>query len=131
MNHSLHTLFAISHTPFPIYTPSRKLYKAFPIYTQFHHTFKLCTPFTIYILLHHIHKPLTHSPYTIHHLHTHYTILAIRSYPPIPVFAFIVGILLSTITGCIAWSISVEFHSVPLIVLCRENNSRTYCIRFA
>ena len=86
MNHSLHTLFPISHTPFPIYTLShhtRKLCKTFPIYTPSHHTFKLCTPFTIYILLHHIHKLLTQFPYTIHHLQTPYTILAIQSYPPI------------------------------------------------
>jgi hypothetical protein len=85
VNHSLHTLFPISHTSFPIYTPShhtRKLYKTFPIYTPSHHTFKLYTPFTFSILLHHIHKLLTQFPYTIHHLQTHHTILTIRSYSP-------------------------------------------------
>jgi hypothetical protein len=121
----------MSRIPFPIYTPShytRKLYKTLPIYTPLLHTFKLCTPFTIYILLHHINKSFTQIP--IHNWPLknplHHTGNPIVS-PPVHVLAFIVGVLLSNSTDCII----VEFHAVPLIVLYRRNNSRTYCCRFS
>jgi hypothetical protein len=66
VNHSLHTLFPISHAPFPIYTPShhtRKLYKTFPIYTPYTQT--------IYNIPHlHTITPYIQTMHTIHHLHS-------------------------------------------------------------
>ena len=79
-----------------------------------HHLYSI-TPYTQTINT----MPIHNSPFTKLSYHTGNPIIS-----TIHVLAFIVGIILSNITGCIVLSISVEFHSVPL--MCRRNNSRTY-----